>query len=115
MNLLKVYIWPGNVRELKNVIERLCLLSLSEEIPISLSKEVLLEDRSNIDEILESLKTNFEEIKDQIKTSSQKVWITYIGERLDVLKDKELTENNQCNKEELSVKLKDREEELEGG
>ena len=53
MNLLKVYIWPGNVRELKNVIERLCLISLSEEIPISLIKEVLLEDRSNIEEIKE--------------------------------------------------------------
>ena len=53
MNLLKVYIWPGNVRELKNVIERLCLISLSEEIPTSLIKEVLLEDRSNIEEIKE--------------------------------------------------------------
>ena len=29
----KNYIWPGNIRELKNVIERICLLSSSEEIP----------------------------------------------------------------------------------
>lgn len=31
-----------------------------------------------------------EEIKDQIKTSGQKIWITYIGERLDILEDKNL-------------------------
>lgn len=30
------------------------------------------------------------EIKDQIKTSGQKVWITYIGERLDLLEDNNL-------------------------
>ena len=53
MNLLKNYIWPGNVRELKNVIERICLLSSSEEIPMSLVKEVLSEDRPDIDEIKE--------------------------------------------------------------
>ena len=51
IDLLKNYIWPGNVRELKNVIERICLLSSSEEIPTSLIKEVLSEDRLNIDEI----------------------------------------------------------------
>ncbi|MDB0048377.1 sigma-54 dependent transcriptional regulator [Pseudomonadota bacterium] len=53
MNLLKNYIWPGNIRELKNVIKRICLLSSSEEIPTSLIKEVLSEDRLNIDEIEE--------------------------------------------------------------
>ena len=51
IDLLKNYMWPGNVRELKNVIERICLLSSSEEIPTSLIKEVLSEDRLNIDEI----------------------------------------------------------------
>ncbi len=30
------------------------------------------------------------EIKDQIETSGQKVWITYIGERLDLLEDRNL-------------------------
>ena len=51
MNLLKEHEWPGNVRELKNVIERVCLLSSSEEIPVSLVKEVLSEDRLYTDEI----------------------------------------------------------------
>ncbi|MDC0093298.1 sigma-54 dependent transcriptional regulator, partial [Alphaproteobacteria bacterium] len=53
MNLLKEYVWFGNVRELKNVIERISLLSSSEEIPTTLIKEVLSEDRLNIDEIEE--------------------------------------------------------------
>ena len=45
INFLKEYSWPGNVRELKNVIERLCLLSSTEDIPLSLIKDVLSEDR----------------------------------------------------------------------
>ena len=45
MNLLKEYSWPGNVRELKNVIERLCLLSSTEDIPLNIIKDVLSEDR----------------------------------------------------------------------
>ena len=51
MKLLKEYLWPGNVRELKNVIERVCLLSSSEEISVSLINEVLSEDRLNRTEI----------------------------------------------------------------
>ena len=50
MNLLKEHSWPGNIRELKNVIERICLLSSSEEIQTSLIKEVISEDRLFIDE-----------------------------------------------------------------
>ena len=49
MNLLKEYSWPGNIRELKNVIERLCLLSSTEDIPLNLIKEVLSEDRFDED------------------------------------------------------------------
>ena len=45
INFLKEYSWPGNVRELKNVIERLCLLSSTEDISLSLIKDVLSEDR----------------------------------------------------------------------
>ena len=45
INILKSYSWPGNIRELKNVIERICLLSSSENIPTSIIQEVLLEDR----------------------------------------------------------------------
>ncbi len=45
INALKEYSWPGNVRELKNVIDRLCLLSSTEDISLSLIKEVLSEDR----------------------------------------------------------------------
>ena len=45
INFLKEYSWPGNVRELKNVVERLCLLSSTEDIPLNLVKEVLSEDR----------------------------------------------------------------------
>jgi DNA-binding NtrC family response regulator len=50
MNLLKEHSWPGNIRELKNVIERICLLSSSEEIQTSLIKEVISEDRLYIHE-----------------------------------------------------------------
>ena len=49
MNLLKEYSWPGNIRELKNVIERLCLLSSTEDITLNLIKEVLSEDRFDED------------------------------------------------------------------
>lgn len=45
LNSLKEYSWPGNVRELENVVERLCLLSSTEDIPLTLVKEVLSEDR----------------------------------------------------------------------
>ena len=45
INFLKEYSWPGNVRELKNVVERLCLLSSTDDIPLNLVKEVLSEDR----------------------------------------------------------------------
>ena len=63
INFLKEYSWPGNVRELKNVIERLCLLSSSEDIPLSLIKDVLSEDRFDEDnkyeENLESYFKNY--------------------------------------------------------
>ncbi len=49
MNLLKDHSWPGNIRELKNVIERLCLLSSTEEVSLNLIKEVLSEDRFDED------------------------------------------------------------------
>lgn len=45
MNLLKDHSWPGNIRELKNVIERLCLLSSTDDVSLNLIKEVLSEDR----------------------------------------------------------------------
>ncbi len=53
MNFLKEYSWPGNVRELKNVIDRLCLLSSTEDIPLNLVKEVLSEDRFTDENIYE--------------------------------------------------------------
>ncbi len=49
INLLKEFSWPGNIRELKNVIERLCLLSSTEDISVNLIKEVLSEDRYDED------------------------------------------------------------------
>ena len=42
--LLKQYLWPGNIRELKNVIERLCLLSSTNEISNVLISKVLSEE-----------------------------------------------------------------------
>ena len=49
MNFLKDHSWPGNIRELKNVIERLCLLSSTDDISLNLIKEVLSEDRFDED------------------------------------------------------------------
>ena len=48
MTLLKGYQWPGNIREFKNVIDRLCLLSSSDEISPLLISEILLEEREFI-------------------------------------------------------------------
>ena len=43
--LLQQYMWPGNIRELKNVIQRLCMLSSSDDISVGLISEILSEDR----------------------------------------------------------------------
>ena len=43
MLLLKKYLWPGNIRELKNVVERLCLLSSTDEITNRLISKVISE------------------------------------------------------------------------
>ena len=60
INLLKEYSWPGNVRELENVIERLCLLSSTENILPSLIQEVLSEDRLFVEnKYEENLETYF--------------------------------------------------------
>ena len=48
MSLLKQYLWPGNIREFKNVIDRLCLLSSSNEISPLLISEILSEERDFI-------------------------------------------------------------------
>ena len=48
MMLLKEYEWPGNIREFKNVIDRLCLLSSSDEISSLLISEILSEEREFI-------------------------------------------------------------------
>ena len=45
MLLLKQYLWPGNIREFKNVIDRSCLLSSSDEISSRLISEILSEER----------------------------------------------------------------------
>jgi len=45
MLLLKQYLWPGNIREFKNVIDRLCLLSSSNEISSRLISDILSEER----------------------------------------------------------------------
>ena len=49
LNLLKEYSWPGNIRELENVIERLCLLSSTDNISTNLIQQVLSEDRPTVD------------------------------------------------------------------
>ena len=48
MILLNEYEWPGNIREFKNVIDRLCLLSSSDEISSLLISEILSEEREFI-------------------------------------------------------------------
>ena len=48
MLLLKQYLWPGNIREFKNVIDRLCLLSSTDEISSRLINETLSEKRDFI-------------------------------------------------------------------
>ena len=45
MSLLKQYLWPGNIREFKNVIDRSCLLSSSDEISSRLISDILSEER----------------------------------------------------------------------
>jgi two-component system nitrogen regulation response regulator GlnG len=60
LNLLKEYSWPGNIRELENVIERLCLLSSTDNISTNLIQQVLSEDRSSVDsEYKENLELYF--------------------------------------------------------
>lgn len=53
MTLFKKYSWPGNIRELKNIIERLMILSDSnelsmEELPYELSEEDQQGDQSSL-------------------------------------------------------------------
>jgi two-component system nitrogen regulation response regulator GlnG len=45
MLLLKQYLWPGNIREFKNVIDRSCLLSSSDEISSRLISDILSEEK----------------------------------------------------------------------
>ena len=45
ISLLKQYLWPGNIRELKNIIERLCLLSSTDEIPLNLISDILIDEK----------------------------------------------------------------------
>ena len=60
MVLLKKYLWPGNIRELKNVVERLCLLSSTNEIPNSLISKVISEDNhSTINNEMDDIKIFF--------------------------------------------------------
>ena len=71
------YNWPGNVRELENTIERLVIMSPSEEIsasdlPVSLSIR-----RPMVDSLVTSLLTNIEEIeKSNILSALEKTrWV----------------------------------------
>ncbi len=71
------YNWPGNVRELENTIERLVIMSSSEEIsasdlPVSLSIR-----RPMVDSLVTSLLTNIEEIeKSNILSALEKTrWV----------------------------------------
>ena len=43
MHLLMDYNWPGNVRELENAVERAVVLATSEEVPVSVLPEQLLQ------------------------------------------------------------------------
>ena len=40
-DLLTNYSWPGNIRELKNVVERLCIMTLGDTIKAKDVKEAL--------------------------------------------------------------------------
>ncbi len=60
-NRLIEYHWPGNVRQLKNVVERAVILC--ENSWITLKELPLLGEKSEIDEIIESIPKSNEELK----------------------------------------------------
>ena len=87
----------------KNMIKRAEIINKLNNLSISLCSttdifmfKTFTERPGDIDDCLllaeKGINWNemLEEIKGQIKTSGQKVWITYIGERLDLLEDKNL-------------------------
>ena len=41
MRALQQYTWPGNVRELRNMVERLMLLAISNEVDLATVQQVL--------------------------------------------------------------------------
>ena len=42
VSILTHHFWPGNIRELKNVVERLCIMTIGNEIRIKDVKEALI-------------------------------------------------------------------------
>ncbi len=72
MNALKNYSWKGNVRELENVIERVCLLSKSDEISLQdLPPEIIMDTKErpivpeltssgiNLDKLVEDIEKQY--------------------------------------------------------
>ena len=87
----------------KNMMERAETITKLNNLSVSLCSttdifmfKTFTERPGDIDDCLSLARKEIDwnsmllEIKEQIKTSGQKVWITYIGERLDLLEDKDL-------------------------
>lgn len=85
----------------KNMMERAENIITSNKLSVSLCSttdifmfKTFTERPGDVDDCVSLAKKKIDwksmltEIKDQIKTSGQKVWITYIGERLDILEEK---------------------------
>jgi len=76
-NFLRNYGWPGNVRELKNVVQRLLILGVGEEIGVDEVKKALGSAVSEVSTMPEFFSLSLKEAREQFERS----YIQYHFER----------------------------------